>query len=222
MFDTEQKLVDEVTALLESESSKVPKVLRSKNQMVLKEVNLGYGIADIVLTEYIATDEKRNKFLNPLEIKLLDIINRNSGITIERIVSKTRLTKRKVRTGISSLENSRFVRIVEGQMTPLTDYISTVKKTIAIEAKLHNWKRALNQAYRYKWFSNKSFVCLPSNTVKPAFNNIELFKKMGVGLIEVCKDKGIKILYNPKSTRPLSKEMSILLNEYVLSELHTS
>ncbi len=222
MFDTEQKLVDEVTGLLASESSKVPKGLRSKNQMVLKEVNLGYGIAGIVLTECIATDEKRNKYLNPLEIKLLDIINRNPGTTIERIVSRTRIAKQKVRSGISSLEDTGFVRTVEGQLTPLNNYTSTVKKSIAIEAKLRNWKRALNQAYRYKWFSDKSFVCLPTSTIKPAAKNIDIFKKMGIGLIEVCKDKGIKILYNPKSKRPLSKEMSILLNEYVLSALHTS
>ena len=222
MFDTEQKLVDEVTGLLESESSKVPKSLRSKNQMVLKEVNLGYGIADIVLTECINPTEKRNKFLNPLDIKLLNIINRNPGVTIERIVSKTRLAKREVKKGIFSLENFGLIRTVEGRLTPLNDYTRTVKNTIAIEAKLRNWKRALNQAYRYKWFSQKSYVCLPSSAVKPAFKNIEIFKEMGVGLIEVCKHKGIKILYNPRPARPISKDMSILLNEYVLSELHAS
>ncbi len=222
MFDTEQKLVDEVTSLLESDSSKVPKSLRYKNQMVLKEVNLGYGIADIVLTECITPTENRKTFLNLLEIKLLNIINRSPGITIERIVKKTRLDKQKVRKGICSLENFKLVRTDEGRLAPLNDYTRTVINSIAIEAKLRNWKRALNQAYRYKWFSQKSFVCLPSNTIKPASKNIDIFKKMGVGLIEVCKQNGIKILYNPRPKRPISKEMSILLNECVLNELQTS
>lgn len=222
MFDTEEKLVDEITSLLESTTSKVPKGLRYENQKILKEVNLGYGIADIVLTECSETPEKRNRFLNPLEIKLLNIINRNPEITIEHIVSKTRLPKRKVSKIVLSLEKLGLTKTAERKISLLTTYNSTVKNATAIEAKLRNWKRALNQAYRYKWFSQKSFVCLPINTIKPALKNIDIFKKMGVGLIAVCKHNGMKILYNPRPKKPISKEMSLLLNEFVLSKMHVS
>ncbi len=222
MFETEQNLVDELTALLESASSKVPSGLRCKNQLILKEVNLGYGIADIVVTQCAAIPEKRNIFLNICEIKLLNIINEHPGISVNAIINKTKLSKRKVTRSIRTLESVGLARAADDEINPLGEYINTVKNTIAIEAKLHNWKRALKQAYRYKWFSHKSFVCLPSNTVKSAFRNISLFKDMEVGLIEICKNHGVKILYNPSPKRPISKEMSILLNECVLSELCAS
>jgi len=223
MFDSEQQLVNEVTCLLKSSSSKrIPVALKCKNQVILHEVNLGYGVADIVLTQCVEFPEIRNKYLNLLEIKILKIINENFGITVESIIEKTRLPRRQIISAIHSLENLRLVRRGKDTITPLKKYVSTVKKTIAIEAKLRNWQRALKQAYRYKWFSHKSFVCLPSNRVNPAIKHIEKFKKMGVGLIGFCEEKGFKVFYSPRTEKPISDEMAILLNECVLSALHAS
>lgn len=223
MFDTEQQLVDEVTCNLKSSSPKrIPVALKCTNQVILHEVNLGYGIADIVLGQCVESPEKRTKYLNLIEIKLLKIINENSGVTIERIIEKTRLPKRRVVNAIHSLEDLKLVGTVNGTISPLKKYARTVQKTIAIEAKLHNWQRALKQAYRYKWFSDKSFVCLPSNNVSSAKKNIDKFKKMGVGLMGFCEDKGFQIFYSPKTESPISDEMSIMLNECVLSALHAS
>lgn len=223
MFDSEQQLVNEVTCLLKSSSSKsIPADLKCKNQVILQEVNLGYGIADIVLTQCVEFPEKRNEYLNLLEIKILKIINENSGITVEIIIEKTRLPRRKITSAIHSLENLRLVRSGKDRISPLKKYVRTVQKTIAIEAKLRNWQRALKQAYRYKWFSHKSFVCLPSNRVSPARKNIEKFKKMGVGLIGFCEDKGFQVFYSPRTEKPISDEMTIMLNECVLSALHAA
>ena len=160
--------------------------------------------------------------INLLEIKTLKIINENPGITVESITETTRLPRRKIISAIHFLEDLSLVRNEKDVISPLKKYVSTVKKTIAIEAKLRNWQRALKQAYRYKWFSHKSFVCLPSNRVNPARKNIEKFKKMGVGLVGFCENKGFQVIYSPRTEEPISSEMAILLNECVLSELHAS
>lgn len=223
MFDSEHQLVNEVTSLLRSPSSKrIPVDLKCKNQIILQEVNLGYGVADIVLTQCVESPEKRNKYLNLLEIKTLKIINENPEITVESITEKTKVPRRKIISAIHFLENLSLVRNEKDMISPLKKYVSTVKNTIAIEAKLRNWQRALKQAYRYKWFSHKSFVCLPSNRVNPARKNIEKFKKMGVGLVGFCENKGFQVIYSPRTEEPISNEMAILLNECVLSELHAS
>ena len=223
MFDSEQQLVNEVTCLLKSSSpERIPVALKCKNQVILHEVNLGYGVADIVLTQCVEFPERRNKYLNILEIKILKIINENSIMTVESIIEKTRIPRRKIISAIHSLEKLRLVRSGKDTISPLKKYVSTVKKTIAIEAKLRNWQRALKQAYRYKWFSHKSFVCLPINRVKPAIKNIQNFKKMGVGLIGFCEDKGFQVIYSPRTEKPISDEMATLLNECVLSVLHAS
>lgn len=223
MFDTEQQFVNEVTLQLKSSPlENIPEVLKCKNQVILHEVNLGYGIADIVLTQCVKFPEKRNEYLNILEIKILKIINENFGITVETIIGKTRLPRRKIINAIHSLEKLNLVIKEEDIISPLRKYVKTVKKTIAIEAKLRNWQRGLKQAYRYKWFSQKSFLCLPNNKVNPAIKNIDKFKQMGVGLIGFCKDKGFQIFYSPRPENPVSDEMTTLLNECVLNALHAS
>jgi hypothetical protein len=45
---------------------------------------------------------------------------------------------------------------------------------------LKNWKRALYQAHRYKWFANEAYVLLPESNIKPALNQIELFEQYNV------------------------------------------
>lgn len=223
MFNSEKELVDEAMFLLRSPSSeKVPLDLKGENQIVLQEVNLGYGIADIVLTNCTKSTEKRDRYLNQVQIKLLIIINNNPGIALEEIENRTKLRKKAIIDSISFLEELSLVKRTQGNVNPFKSYALYVQNTIAIEAKLKNWKRALKQAYRYKWFSHKSFVCLPSNKVPLAVKNIKEFKKMGVGLIGFCQEQGFQIIYNPRVEDPISDEMTILLNELVLNSLHAS
>ena len=57
--------------------------------------------------------------------------------------------------------------------------------SIAFEMKLRNWKRALNQAYRYKSFSEYAYVVMDDKFVTPALKNLDLFQKSNVGLISL-------------------------------------
>jgi len=220
MYETEQLLVDEITSMIESRSKKVPASLRAQNQVILTEVNLGYGIADIVLTECEDVKETRNVFLTSADVNILSIINECKAVSLEELILKTRNSKLKMSNSLKKLIELGLIKKSEGSFFTENKYKPTVKKSTAIEVKLRNWKRALKQAYRYKWFSDKSFVCLPHENIGPAMRNIDSFKKIAVGLIGICPDKGMKILYNPKSDLPVSEDMSILLNESVLTKLN--
>ena len=222
MFASERELVKELTSFLGSPTSQVPRALKCKNQMILEEVDLGYGIADIVLTQCAEDPEKRDVFLGPTEIRILHVVKKYREASIEKIIEGTGLSKGCVRKSLAALEELALVKVVGNVASPWRPYVNTVKKTIAIEAKLHNWKRALKQAYRYKWFSDRSYVCLPSDSVKPALKNLNLFVDMEVGLLEMSPGGGIKILHNPKVQRPFSREMNVLLNERVLTRIHAS
>ena len=87
------------------------------------------------------------------------------------------------------------------------------KDSIAIEAKLRNWKRALDQAFRYKWFAKKSIVVLDSANILPAVSNLDQFKKYNIGLAEINKRGNVFLHFNPKKSAPIDPTMSILLSE---------
>lgn len=62
----------------------------------------------------------------------------------------------------------------------LVYWLPQKKELYAFELKLHDWKRAFQQAYRYSYYSDYSFVVLPEKN--KAIDNIDLFKFHGIGL----------------------------------------
>jgi hypothetical protein len=71
---------------------------------------------------------------------------------------------------------------------------------LAIEAKLYNWREALDQALEYKRFSDFSYVMLPATAIGPAANNRELFTTAGIGLI-TFREGRIQTVCKPRRAR---------------------
>lgn len=90
------------------------------------------------------------------------------------------------------------------------------KKIITIEVKLKNWKRALQQAYKYRSFSDISFICMDAQNVKPAIKNIELFEKSNIGLISIDNQGNVRMHYEPALKKAYVKDLrNIASNKFV-------
>ena len=221
MFKTEKELVVQITRNLEDPTcieSLFDKKLESK---VFEELNLGYGIPDIVVVQYKDKDRigNRKNFLNYFDISVLDLIEREDNVSVDDIVLLTRSTKNKIVETLSLLQNEKFIICREGKYFSHERYAEALEDSIAIEAKLKNWKRALQQAYRYKWFSNKAYVILPNSALNPALDNLHLFQRYGVGLASINDSDGLEVHYKAKETPPYSERMAKLLNEHLLIDL---
>ena len=81
------------------------------------------------------------------------------------------------------------------------------KKIITIELKLKNWKRALAQAYKYKSFSDISYVCMDESNINSVLKHVDMFKKYNIGLITISKNKKVKIFYKPNIAEPYVKDL---------------
>lgn len=73
---------------------------------------------------------------------------------------------------------------------------------IALEAKLHRWRAALQQAYRNTAFAHESYVLLPRRTALRAVKNLDDFLKRNVGLM-ICDEDGIEVLLQPINVPPM-------------------
>jgi len=72
----------------------------------------------------------------------------------------------------------------------------------AFEMKLKDWKRAVSQAYRYTYFANRAIVVIPPEQAKGAKANLEILKKLGVGVWIFNKDSmKIHKLITPQKTK---------------------
>ncbi|MFC1512503.1 hypothetical protein ACFL4S_00470 [bacterium] len=94
-------------------------------------------------------------------------------------------------------------------------YKPSVKKLIAIEAKLNNWKEGFYQALRYQCFSHQSYLALSSEKIKNVDTNLLIAHK--IGLISVFKDK-IKFIINPRVTKPKNITAYYHLSKYIVCQ----
>jgi len=80
-------------------------------------------------------------------------------------------------------------------------------KLTSFEAKLTNWRKGLQQAFRYRYFADKSILVMPESSISAALANIEEFKDLNVGLwgFDPAAHK-ISQYVSPNKARAISKE----------------
>lgn len=78
------------------------------------------------------------------------------------------------------------------------------KKIFAVEAKLRDWRRALEQARRYREYAHQSWVLLDKTHIRPALANVDVFKRANVGLATISVDGEVERLVFPKEAAPSS------------------
>lgn len=87
----------------------------------------------------------------------------------------------------------------------------------AFEAKLSQWRVALNQAYRTTSFAHFSYVVLPISKIKPALKQRHEFEKRGVGLCSVGVN-GIEIEIPATQQDPLQPWLTDCALSYISKE----
>jgi predicted transcriptional regulator len=211
MFKTENELVEILKTNISS-------ILSKDNFEILEEVGLGYGIADLLIS-YIRSplrgDYKQEATLNRLDIATYHIINTYTKINIDKILEITRNRKTQQFKSLNKLLSLGFIMKENDKYIPGKQYSYSFKRNIAIEVKLKNWKQALRQAYRYKFFAEYTFVALDAHYSNSAIKNINEFKKYNVGLASISNDGKIVRHYNPSREKPYDPKMKMLLSEKI-------
>jgi len=72
----------------------------------------------------------------------------------------------------------------------------------AFEMKLKDWRRALSQAYRYSYFSDRAIVVLPTDVADRAEGRLDVFQRLGIGLWSYePKQENIEMRFTPDGTK---------------------
>lgn len=96
----------------------------------------------------------------------------------------------------------------KGDIDDLLHNTKEISPTIrAFEVKVSNWRKALTQAYRYRYFANSSIIVLPTEKLRTPLKYLDTFRKIKVGLWGFDKNKNLlKKIFTPKISKPLSKK----------------
>lgn len=93
----------------------------------------------------------------------------------------------------------------------IPDYVCFSKQgdkisVVSFELKLTDWRGALVQAFRYKSFSDYSYVVLPKETAIKASENQSIFEQYGIGLASF-NGNSYDIIYRPCRVAPYSNRL---------------
>jgi len=101
-------------------------------------------------------------------------------------------------------------RMIRGRRRPSNsdEFIIQASPVVrAFEMKISNWRKALLQAHRYRYFADASIVVIPSEKLKIAKSYIETFKKIKIGLWGFDpKSNRITIIYTPRPKKPFKEK----------------
>jgi predicted transcriptional regulator len=216
MFTTEKQLVDSLKA---NYASICDWKTKTSNTGVLEEVDLGFGVADLVIAKLQKQTAQTTEKLTYFDTIIYRIIQANKTVTLNQLKEITKADTVSLNKSINKLIKDSYINKTDSLIKFRKSYKGISTNTIAIEAKLKNWKRALNQAFRYKWFAEKSIVVLDSHYINPALKNIQEFKQLNVGLAEINNTGKIILHFNPLKSNPVDMKMWILLNETLKNNL---
>jgi len=85
-------------------------------------------------------------------------------------------------------------------------FITEAKPTVrAFELKLADWRKAMTQAARYRYFAHQAIVVLPYHICENALPYLETFRRIKVGLWGFLPEKStITPFVTPRPQKPLS------------------
>lgn len=220
MFNTEEELVIEFKVRFIS--SFLGEIQRSttKRYVILQEFDSFNGVADLVLAVFSPSVRLRKKrsVINTNWLLPLTMLPVNTSITKNEYISRFGISDSTAQKQLDNFEKASYIKSMKnGTFRVTKTYSPIVDTAVAIEAKLYDWRRALEQAYRYKRFSNYAFVLMPAENVTSAVQNIEFFKKYNVGLMSIGKN-GLEIHSYPMRLNSKCNEAFLRLNETAYTE----
>jgi hypothetical protein len=87
------------------------------------------------------------------------------------------------------------------------------ERLTAFELKLNDWRSALMQAFRYRYFCDRAIVVLPRNMARTAAKHLDQFRRLGIGLWSFDTASGRIRKYHTarakKPKNPIARERAI-------------
>lgn len=151
---------------------------------VFLEPKLDSGFPDIVVVFWDQTVAQRwpheRRDLLPQDLPIIHYVNMADSMPVSMLVK--RFGARKASDIMLRLSDAQVVEVrTDGLYRKPVEEVYAVKRLVAIEAKVRDWSKGLEQAFQNTWFASESYLLLG---VLPQRGNLaECAKKLGVGVL---------------------------------------
>lgn len=133
---------------------------------VFRQPQLESGFPDLVIVVWDSRVSRywgnRRAQLNSQDIRVLHLLASNGAASVDVLCSFLALRAKDVEASLKRLAACRAV--TRGRKKCRLRSLKktfAVRKIIAVEAKMHKWRKAIEQAMLDRWFSSQSYILLP-------------------------------------------------------------
>ena len=179
------------------------------------------GIADIVLYKVNTNYEAHVGLseINPRWALTLRKLPYRKYFYLEEFQELTRCSRSSARKAIESFCRAGYCEesVISEKWIKFRQPSLILKDVVAIEAKLSNWKRALQQARRYLDYANQSWVLIEEKSQKAAEANKFHFVNANIGLASISVEGNIQLLHHPEKSQPRSEFAQWYMNAKIAS-----
>ena len=196
---------------------------KKRNSVIITEVDTEFGRPDIL--EIIVDDEIIEKRRKDIRYESFD---KNMQFSMAYLYGKgwvkanslIKFLKINIKDGEKMINKLLESNLIYSKNEYIKSYsckeLLAIKRIIAYEAKLDNWKVAVNQAQRHKWFTNESYIVLDNKSEAVKNKIINSCKKMEVGTIIINEKNKFKNYNNLKKTRVINTPLMWKINESIV------
>jgi hypothetical protein len=174
------------------------------------EVEIGAGTVDLVLGSIRKTDKAEirpsaRRKLTGKELLILSCLYPRKGLLLETIAVKSTLCNSEVKRLLTGMLSEELIYQPTATTYAYNPILEEFDEVIAIEGKLSNWKKALEQANRNRLFASASYVVIDVRYSRPALLNLDKFKTLNIGLAVAISNSGhVEIVFRPRKQKPMS------------------
>lgn len=196
---------------------------KGRTSVIITEVDTEFGrpdILEIIIDEKIIEKRRKNLkyelFNKDMQFSMAYLYGK-SWVKIESLINFLKVDIKEGNRLISNLLDSKLVSIKDKYIKsyPYKELLA-VKRIISYEAKLDNWKVAINQANRNKWFTNESYIVLDSKSASLKEKIVEVCKEAEIGLIISNGNGKFKNYNNIKKSKITNTPFIWKLNEEII------
>ena len=183
---------------------------------VFVEPRIESGFPDVVFASYLPsiTDNWSDKreMLDVYDLKLLSYLCGANDALGAKLITKLGFSEKQTITSLEKLMDAKLVsyRDRSWRIRELRDVFS-LTKLIAVEAKLNDISKVVEQSHLNTWFASHSYAL--TNSTHPQNETVRTFSKYGIGLY--CKGSQFRKIVEAKPYSLPSSYLSFQFNEWI-------
>ena len=206
MFTNEKELVDTLVEYLKE---------KYKIQYITRELQSGNNIADVVYSEKLERDHIL--FYNYVNsyYYVKNIYNKHK-IGLNNLEITNKKNRKEFQQFLRELEKKGYIKVENNKIEVVKKVDLATKNLVAIEAKLFDWRAGIEQAIRYKEYSNKVYVAIENEEISTIDKTI--FKEKNIGLMSVSKNN-VKEIIKPKREKIERLDVQYYMTDKFLQKL---